>query len=178
MRWSDAEITRVCRQRISRFFGIPVEHVHAAQVFGTDLRDRSEKSDFRYGALDHILHDIHDVADKETLAAINAGAFEVRTVDDYCNHMIRCYQTNENAVATTLERDRRSVTANTAPDGAAPSSGRGKWFRRIVGTLGAVSVVAALVWRFVAPVTGIYADLVFIAVMILGFGVAKAFRVI
>jgi hypothetical protein len=109
MRWSDAEIASASRQRIARLFGMHAEDVHPEHVFGKDLRNRA-KPDFRYGALDHILHDIRDVADKKTLADIDAGAFEVRTVEDYCNHMIRCYRTNEKEVAMTLESDLPAAT--------------------------------------------------------------------
>ena len=107
MSWSDTEIADASRARIARVFSVPIQDVRPEHVFGADLQGRA-KSDFSYGPLDHILHDIRDVADGETLKAMNAGAFEIRTVEDYCCHMVRSYKTNRKEVVATLKLGRAS----------------------------------------------------------------------
>jgi hypothetical protein len=99
MRYSDNEIADAARRRIAWVFG--VDRVKVEQCFGKDLVGRG-KSDFKYGEFNQILNDIRDVADPRTIRDLDSGALEIRTVDDYCNHMMRCYRTNESAVVNTL----------------------------------------------------------------------------
>lgn len=101
MKYSDSEVSSASRQRIARIFQIPIDSVDLEHVFGTDLTS-SGRSDFKYSELDQILHDIRDVADKETIKEINSGALVICTVGDYCDHMLRCYRKNESEVLTVL----------------------------------------------------------------------------
>jgi hypothetical protein len=101
MKYSDSEIALAARQRIAKVFGMLADRIRPEHVFGEDLRS-SGKSDFKYNEYDQMLHDIRDCADRQSLKQIDSGALEVRTVAEYCDHMVRCYQTNEKAVLSAL----------------------------------------------------------------------------
>jgi hypothetical protein len=72
------------------------------------------------------------------------------------------------------------ASSNIASARMEPNGSRepGKWTRRVVGGLAAASIVAAIMWRFMWPVTGIYADVLLIGVIVVGLAAAKVFRVI
>lgn len=101
MKYSDSEIVLAARQRIARVFGTLVDRVRPEHVFGEGLKS-SGRSDFKYNEYDQMLHDIRDVADRQSLKEIDSGALEIRTVAEYCDHMVRCYHTNEKAVLSAL----------------------------------------------------------------------------
>ena len=101
MKYSDSEIALAARQRIAQVFGMLVERLRPEHVFGEDLKS-SGRSDFKYNEYDQMLHDIRDVADRQSLKQIDSGALEIRTVAEYCDHMVRCYHTNEKAVLSAL----------------------------------------------------------------------------
>jgi hypothetical protein len=69
--------------------------------FGDDLK-ASFVSDWRHNEFDQVLHDIRDVADAETLRVLDAGTLVIRTVGDFCDHMVRCYKTSPRAVEAAL----------------------------------------------------------------------------
>ena len=101
MRHSDSEVIDAARRRIAKVFRVSVDSIKDDYVFGEDLTN-SEKSDFKYGELDQILHDVRDVADRQTIKRMNSGQLVIRCVRDYCQHMRSCYQENEREVANTL----------------------------------------------------------------------------
>jgi hypothetical protein len=101
VKYSDSEIALAARQRIAQVFGMLADEIRSEHVFGEDLKSR-EKSDFKYNEYDQMLHDIRDVADRQALKEIDSGALEIRTVAEYCDHMVRCSHTNERAVLSTL----------------------------------------------------------------------------
>lgn len=101
MKYSDSEIVLAARQRIAHVFGMLVDRVRPELIFGEDLKS-SGRSDFKYNEYDQMLHDIRDVADRQSLKEIDSGALEIRTVAEYCDHMVRCYRTNEKAVLSAL----------------------------------------------------------------------------
>lgn len=101
MKYSDSEIALAARQRIAKVFGKLADSVRAEHIFGEDLKS-SGRSDFKYNEYDQMLHDIRDVADRQSLKEIDSGALEIRTVAEYCDHMVRCYHTNEKAVLSVL----------------------------------------------------------------------------
>jgi len=86
---------------MAQVFGMSADGVRPEHVFGEDLRS-SGKSDFKYNEYDQMLHDIRDVADRQSLKEIDSGALEIRTVAEYCDHMVRSYQANEKAVLSAL----------------------------------------------------------------------------
>ena len=89
--------------RVARVFGRQVADIRTEAVFGDDLK-ASFRSDFRYNELDHIDFDIRDVAGQEILAEFASGANTITTVDDYCEHMVRCHATNPEDVLRVLAR--------------------------------------------------------------------------
>ena len=89
---SEQKIRAASRARITRLFGCREGSLRDRDRFDSDLKP-SFKSDFRYNEIDQILHDIRDVADKSNLRELNSGRIEIRTVGDYCDHMVRCYAT-------------------------------------------------------------------------------------
>jgi hypothetical protein len=101
LKYSDSEIALAARQRIAQVFGTLADRVRPELVFGEDLQS-SGRSDFKYNEYDQMLHDIRDVADRQSLEEIDSGALDVRTVAQYCDHMVRCYRTNEQAVLSAL----------------------------------------------------------------------------
>lgn len=101
MKYSDSEIVLAARQRIAQVFGMLADRVRPEHIFGEDLRN-SGRSDFKYNKYDQMLHDVHDVADRQSLKEIDSGALEIHTVAEYCDHMVRCYHTNEKAVLSAL----------------------------------------------------------------------------
>ena len=47
-------------------------------------------------------HDIRDVADKHVVKELGSGTLVIRTVGDYCDHMVRCYRTKPKDVIYIL----------------------------------------------------------------------------
>ena len=98
--------------RVAGVFRIPVETLRPEHVFGVDLKP-SFVSDFRRNELDQIDDDIHDVADQAVAKQFESGQLVIRTVGDYCNHLIRCSQTKlkdvERIFALDEKRRRRST---------------------------------------------------------------------
>jgi len=87
--------------RLAKIFAIPVGLLKKSSKFGEDL-EASGVSDFRYNEFDRVDHDIHDVADKNILAELSNGHLVIRTVTDYCDHMVRCYESKPNEVTKIL----------------------------------------------------------------------------
>lgn len=87
--------------RLSKIFQVPVDQLSQHMGFGTDLR-ASTRSDFKRNELDLVDDDIKDVADKKTKRDMTKGHQEIKTVRDYCDHMVDCYSTNREEVARLL----------------------------------------------------------------------------
>lgn len=75
--------------RLAVVFGVPVESLSFDMRFGDELKARPV-SYFKDNEFDVIDNDIKDVADKYILKEMERGALEIRTVADYCDHMVRC----------------------------------------------------------------------------------------
>ena len=88
--------------RVAGVFHIPVETLRREQVFGVDLNP-SFVSDFRRNELDQIGDDITDVADRAVVKQLESGQLVIRTVGDYCDHMVRCYEMKPEDVKHVLE---------------------------------------------------------------------------
>lgn len=99
------EIEDVIRQyalyRLASVFKVDVGALSMDARFGIDLK-ASFTSDFRSNELDIIDNDIKDVADKFILKAFAKGELEIKTVADYCNHMVHCYAIKPKDVTNLL----------------------------------------------------------------------------
>ena len=89
-------------QRIARLFKTSVDSLATNAVFGEDLK-ASFVSDFKPNEFDLLDNDIKDVADRKLLKDLSSGALVIRTVDDYCDHMVRCYGIKPREVARILQ---------------------------------------------------------------------------
>lgn len=87
--------------RIAEIFSIPVEQLRDDTVFGEDLKC-SFVSKLQDNEYDHILDDIRDVADRKITKELNKGLLTIRTVGDYCGHMVRCYEIKPERVSRIL----------------------------------------------------------------------------
>ncbi|WP_338525228.1 hypothetical protein NUH87_06185 [Pseudomonas batumici] len=88
-------------RRVAAVFGIALDALSPDQKFGEDLKS-SFVSDFKRNEFDLINDDIYDVIDRKVAKEIAAGALVIRTVEDYCNHMVRCYETKPKTVRQVL----------------------------------------------------------------------------
>jgi hypothetical protein len=69
--------------------------------FGKDLKP-SFVSDFKDNELDRLDYDIKDVADRAVRKQLESGNLVIRTVADYCDHMVRCFRANPQEVSRVL----------------------------------------------------------------------------
>jgi hypothetical protein len=93
--------------RIAQVFSIPQESISQRWEFGADLR-ASFVSDFRFNEFDKLDQDVKDVADKVTRKRLGNGELVIRTVADYCDHMVASYAKNPREVAVILGLDESS----------------------------------------------------------------------
>lgn len=98
---SDDELRQAAKKRVARLFKVSSDDLSFDAVFGEDIK-ASFVSDFRLNEFDILLEDIHYVADMKTERELNSGATAIRTVGDYCEHMVRCYRTKPKEVARVL----------------------------------------------------------------------------
>lgn len=100
--------------RLAEVFQMPVSSLRDELQFGVDLK-ASFVSDFRRNELDLIHDDIHDVADRSIAKELRSDRLIIRTVGDYCAHMVRCNSAKPKDVAKVLKlgahSDRRSETS-------------------------------------------------------------------
>lgn len=86
-----------CVLRVAEIFQIPAANLDPGLRFGEDLKP-SFISDFKENELDQISNDIHDMADRKAAAELKSGKLIIRTVQDYCDFMVRCSETNPKGV--------------------------------------------------------------------------------
>ena len=99
--FSEEEVRQAALRRVASVFNLSIAALTPELRFGNDLK-ASFVSDFKYNELDTLLHDVHDVADRQTLAAFGSGALVIRTIADYCEHMVRSYRTKPDDVIYLL----------------------------------------------------------------------------
>lgn len=99
--FSDAELRQAAKQRVARPLKVSEDDLSLNTVFGEDIK-ASFVSDFKLNEFDILLEDIREVADKQIEKELNSGAMLIRTVGDYCEHMVRCYRTKPTEVARVL----------------------------------------------------------------------------
>ncbi|MGE0383047.1 MAG: hypothetical protein AB7O90_19615 [Hyphomicrobium sp.] len=98
----DESIRRHALLRISRLFNVEAGSLPTDASFGKELRP-SFVSDFKVNEFDRLDNDIKDVADREILKELRSGVLTIRTVRDYCEHMVRCYRTRPDEVIHVLQ---------------------------------------------------------------------------
>lgn len=106
---SDKDIRDRAILRLAEIFHMPTSDMQSELRFGIDLR-ASFVSDFRRNELDIVSDDIHDVADRSIAKEFESGQLVIKTVGDYCDHMVRCSKVNPKDVNHLLgvyEQDRR-----------------------------------------------------------------------
>lgn len=99
METNDA-IRRKALQRLANIFKISIDSLHGEMQF-QDLK-ASFVSIFKRNEFDIIHDDIRDVANAQIIKKLENGDLEIKTVDDYINHMICCYSDNPNTVINVL----------------------------------------------------------------------------
>lgn len=97
-------IRDAARKRIADIFRLMPDQVSMGAEFDKGLVC-SFVSDWEYNEYDQLLHDVRDVADNATLKKLEKEEQVVRTVGDYCDHMVHCYETNPKEVIWLLGLD-------------------------------------------------------------------------
>ena len=88
--------------RVAQLFNLAPAALPLGAEFAKDLK-ASFVSDFRHNEFDKLDQDIKDVADRATRKRLGSGELVIRTVADYCDHMVACYATNPRDVARVLD---------------------------------------------------------------------------
>jgi len=89
------------RLRVANLFNVQPDSLSLEAVFGEALK-AAFVSDFRANEFEQLDRDIKDVADRQILKELSSGALVIRTVGDYCDHMVRCYRTKPSEVMRVL----------------------------------------------------------------------------
>jgi hypothetical protein len=95
------------RARVAQVFGLTPEALSLSAEFGKDLKP-SFVSDFKDNELDRLDHDIKDVADRAVRKQMESGKLVIRTVGDYCDHMVHCFRVNPEEVSRLLGLEGRA----------------------------------------------------------------------
>lgn len=95
------DLRRLALNRVSEVFGKDCSSGPDELHFGVHLRATSV-SDFSYNELDTILNDIYDAAPKKILREMKSGKRTIRTVEDYCRHMVECADVDAERVLYVL----------------------------------------------------------------------------
>ncbi len=101
MEFSDDDLRDAAKRRVAALFGVEPHALVSGAAFGDALK-ATFVSDFRDNEFDQLSCDIRDVADRAILRELNTGVLVIRTVGDYCEHMVRCYRTRPNDVIHVL----------------------------------------------------------------------------
>ena len=104
--FSEEQLLTAAKERVARLFYITPDTLDLNFVFGEDLK-ASFTSDWKLNELDHLLEDIQDVADKKAMKELSSGIKVIRTVRDYCEFMVRCYQNKPNEVVRVLFNEKK-----------------------------------------------------------------------
>jgi hypothetical protein len=98
----ERKLREAARLRIAQVFNVPSDLLASGAQFGVELKS-SFVSDFRANEYDQIHNDIRDVADRQILKDLGSGALVIRTVGEYCDHMVRCYRSKPDEVNRILK---------------------------------------------------------------------------
>lgn len=100
MRVPEETIRERALLRIAEVFNIPAKKLRLDFVFGEDLKS-SFVSFWRENELDKLYYDILDVADRKIGGELGKG-IRIITVRDFCDYMVRCYETKPKDVCEIL----------------------------------------------------------------------------
>ncbi|SHG20738.1 hypothetical protein SAMN04487965_3530 [Microbulbifer donghaiensis] len=101
MGFSEDDLRLAAKLRVARLFNLNPDALSFDMVFGEDLK-ASFISNFKANEFDQLDYDIRDVADHQVLKELASGTLVIRTVGDYCEHMIRCYRAKPKDVNRVL----------------------------------------------------------------------------
>jgi hypothetical protein len=102
---SEEKIRQYARVRVADLFNVQPDALPLEAAFGEALK-ASFVSDFKANEFEQLDRDIKDVADRQILKELSSGTLVIRTVGDYCDHMVRCYRVNPKEVMRVLRIDR------------------------------------------------------------------------
>jgi hypothetical protein len=88
--------------RISALFGIPVQELRESFRFGEELHP-SVASAFRDNEVEDVVDDIVNVSTPLMIREFGKGVWDIKTLGDYCDHMVRCYELSPRAVSKVLK---------------------------------------------------------------------------
>jgi hypothetical protein len=89
-------------RRLADVFQVTEASLSGTDRFGEELR-AAPATDFRFNEFDTLDEDIKWVADKRLLREMATGKLVIRTVADYCDHMVHCSRLNIERVAEVLK---------------------------------------------------------------------------
>jgi len=113
---TDDELRRAAKLRVASLFNVSADTLGLDVAVGEGLK-ASFVSDFKANEFDQLDYDIRDVADRQTLKEMGNGVLVIRTVGDYCEHMVRCYRTKPEDVIRVLR-----IGQPEAGEGRCPSA--------------------------------------------------------
>jgi len=106
---TEKQIKDAAMRRIVEIFNISLDTLRPEQRFGEDLKNSAVLYLKLFGLklrrdseFDFLSKDINDVADRKIKKEITSGSLIIRTVEDYCCFMVRCYKTNPKLVKRVL----------------------------------------------------------------------------
>lgn len=100
-RFSADDLRKASRARVARLFHRDIDSIDVKLEFGEELKSTFD-SDFHANEYEQLHRDIRDVSNKDTLHEIESGRLLIRTVGDYCEHMVRCYEMKPQDVIRVL----------------------------------------------------------------------------
>lgn len=89
-------------RRLAEVFQVTEESLSGTDRFGEELK-AAPPTYFRFNEFDTLDEDIKWVADKRLLREMATGNLVIRTVEDYCDHMVHCSRLNNERVAEILK---------------------------------------------------------------------------
>ncbi len=101
MDYSDEDIFNAAKKAVAKTFNVSEDTIRLDNDFRKDFK-YSPVSDFKWNEADDMLDYIRDAADRSILKELNSGSLVIITVDDFCKHMVRCYQRNKRKVVNIL----------------------------------------------------------------------------
>ncbi|MBR0566158.1 hypothetical protein J5J83_08520 [Azoarcus sp. L1K30] len=98
---SEEVVRQHALQRLAEVFRFPESSLSNEARFGHELK-AAPASDFKSNEFDIIDDDIKDVADSLLLKKMLQGVLVIRTVGEYCDHMVKCSSLKPKEVARVL----------------------------------------------------------------------------
>jgi hypothetical protein len=98
---SEDVVRQYALRRLAEVFCVPESELPNEARFGYELR-AVPASCFKLNEFDLIDSDIKDVADRRLLKEMSRGELVIRTVGEYCEHMVKCYLIKPKEVAQVL----------------------------------------------------------------------------